>query len=159
MAYQKHTWSAGENITASKLNNIENGVKNNDNVVIIKFEVTENSSNVFTVTSTAQYLAEKYNQAIAAIADDKIVIAKIDITTYQGGKDLRYLSFIKMVTDSAAESEPPIFFSEVHLSSYMNNYNQLVIQINSSEFVLCDSYYNSQNIMANNSSYQKLQKQ
>jgi len=33
MAYAKHTWQTGETITATKLNNIENGIATNDEAI------------------------------------------------------------------------------------------------------------------------------
>ena len=41
MSYQKTTWSTGDTITAEKLNNIETGIKNNDdNAKIFITEIT-----------------------------------------------------------------------------------------------------------------------
>lgn len=35
MSYEPHTWVAGETVTPSKLNNIEQGIANNSGVMIV----------------------------------------------------------------------------------------------------------------------------
>ena len=39
MSYEPHTWVAGETVTPSKLNNIEQGIVNNSGVMIVNDNV------------------------------------------------------------------------------------------------------------------------
>lgn len=142
MAYQKHDWNTGEVITANKLNNIENGIENNDNIIIIKFEIqqTESNSNIFQIVNDNDYLAEKYLQAKTAILDSKFVITEVDNID---SNLPRYLRFIKIQDDQS------LLFSEFY-PVFSNN---TITGINYSEFILCDS-----NNETNNSSFKKAMK-
>lgn len=59
MSYEKHTWETGETITAEKLNNIENGIENN-NFEIVVFSQDRENANTWTADKTLEELQTAY---------------------------------------------------------------------------------------------------
>lgn len=57
MAYDKHTWSTGEVITAARLNNIEDGIKDHDNNIT---SIDNSITNILTDIGNLATLGEKY---------------------------------------------------------------------------------------------------
>ncbi len=69
MSYTKTTWSTGDTITAEKLNNIETGIKNNDDnakIFIVNLE-TQDMQN-YTADRTFEQLLQAYNNGYNILA-------------------------------------------------------------------------------------------
>ena len=69
MSYTKTTWSTGDTITAEKLNNIETGIKNNDdNAKIFIVNIESPDLQNFTADHTFEQLLQAYNNGYNILA-------------------------------------------------------------------------------------------
>ena len=79
MAYTPTEWKSGDVITAEKLNNIEEGVQNGNNIFVITF------------APNSPYTTDKtFEELIEAVSNDKLVLAKRDGSGGSGYAILHY---------------------------------------------------------------------
>ena len=71
MAYEKTTWQSGDIVTSEKLNNIENGVANANNFVVLSLTIDESTGNI--------PLGKSYNDLMAYYNNNTLVYIKVEI--------------------------------------------------------------------------------
>lgn len=68
MAYQKTIWNTGDIITAEKLNNIENGIENNQN--IFNITITQDDNDDSWSDKTASEIKEAADQGLKILTNN-----------------------------------------------------------------------------------------
>lgn len=113
MSYEKQTWTTGEVITAEKLNHMEDGIVNNDTVIV-------------TITSTQGVISadKTYEEILDAINNGKYVYLKEHPENAPDGLFIIYN--LNQITPSMSESSPAqLEFSHTIYSILSNNITRI----------------------------------
>ena len=86
MSYEKQIWVNGETITANKLNHIEDGIENSNNISVINIEYS-----FFTNTSIAD---KTFEELMSAYQNGNILICRLKLKNRDNITGLECINFL-----------------------------------------------------------------
>ena len=121
MNYTPTDWQTGNIITSEKLNNIENGIANND-IFIIKGTLIENTQN-------NQHQLNKTFQEIEQVAESKLIVLAIERRSTNNFNyqvtDSYFLSYISKEEETNIHSYNLVFSGDIDSSIIVFSCNNI----------------------------------